>query len=279
MTNDYSNVKFLPSKSESPRIAQPNVYQRDAIISTDPAIMVVAGPGSGKTRVMAARLAYILQSGLGAPAECLVITFTKSAALNLLKKTREICQKSTIGVSCNTFHSFCYAVIQENLDLVMGNSKKGFTVAKDEDQEKMIMSLMEAKGWNPGLPEVKNILEKIRFWKELGLGYSGIRKNSLLTHNEKRAYDLFPSYQSKLKSLSALDFGDLLLNTLQLFRQHPEVLDRYRSRFKHVLVDEFQDVSPAQYDILRMLVLGSSSGFDVGRGSEYGPESGGKKVI
>lgn len=110
---------------------------------------------------------------------------------------------------------------------------------------------MHHTGLNPLKAEVHNILATIRYWKELGLGYTGVRKNSLSSETEKRAYELYPIYQSKLKVLHKFDFGDLLLYTLRLFKSHPDILDQYRSRFRHVLVDEFQDVSPAQYDILR----------------------------
>lgn len=261
MSDDYLPAYEYPGQ----RMIQPDVLQRDAILCKDPAILVVAGPGSGKTRVMAARLAYLLKSGTCMASECLVISFTSSAATNLLEKTKEICLKSgsvasTAGVLCDTFHGFCNTVIKENLHLVM-DSSKGYYIACDEDQTRIMSDLMDCNGMSAvkNRTEVKNILTLIRYWKELGLGYLGVRKNSLVGETQSRAYKLYPIYQSKLKSMSALDFGDLLLCTLRLFRQHPQVLDQYRSRFKHILVDEFQDVSPAQYDILRMLVMGSTS--------------------
>ena len=245
----------------NPFMTQPDNVQRDAILCKDPAILIVAGPGSGKTRVMAARLAYLLSSGTCSAAECLVISFTSSAATNLLEKTKEICNgsvASTVGVFCDTFHGFCNTVIKENLHLLM--EPKGFYIAGDEDQARIMTDLMECNRMPASRAEVKSILNTIRYWKELGLGYLGIRKSSLQSEIEKKAYRMFPLYQSKLKSMSALDFGDLLLSTLRLFREHPEVLNQYRSRFRHILVDEFQDVSRAQYDILRMLVLGPTAG-------------------
>ena len=274
MKLDMTDSSFPVFEYAGPRVIQPDIFQKDAILCKDPAILVVAGPGSGKTRVMAARLAYLLKSGTCSAAECLVISFTSSAATNLLDKTKEICNKSgsvasTVGVFCDTFHGFCNTVIKENLHLVMDT--KGFYIASDEDQTRIMTDLMDCNGMVSNRAEVKNILTFIRYWKELGLGYLGVRKNSLNSETERRAYKLYPLYQSKLKSMSALDFGDLLLSTLRLFRQHPEVLDQYRSRFRHVLVDEFQDVSPAQYDILRMLVLGSTSArFDMAGGGAAG---------
>ena len=263
---------------------QPDKFQSDAILCTDPAILVVAGPGSGKTRVMAGRLANLLQSGTCRAQECLVISFTSSAATNLLTKTKEICNKSgsaasTVGVFCDTFHGFCNTVIKENLPLVM--DAKGFYIASDEDQTRIMTDLKtQISGIKPCRAEVKNILKYIRYWKELGLGYLGVRKNSLTSETEKDAYKLYPQYQNKLKSMSALDFGDLLLSTLRLFREHPDVLDTYRSRFRHILVDEFQDVSPAQYDILRMLVLGSTNAkFDMVDGGRGGHAASKSRVV
>jgi DNA helicase-2/ATP-dependent DNA helicase PcrA len=258
MTDEFSSLKY-----SGPLVTQPDKFQKDAVICTDHAVMIVAGPGSGKTRVMAARLAHLLQSGNCSPKECLVISFTSSAATNLLEKTKDLLKKSesvatTVGVYCDTFHGFCSTVIKENVDSVMG-SKKGFNIASDDEQTKIMTEIMELKGLNAPKAEVKNILTQIRYWKECGLGYVGIRKNTLGTHIEKRAYNLYPDYQRKLMSGSFLDFGDLLLSTLRLFRENTEVLDKYRSRFRHVLIDEFQDVSPAQYDILRILVLGSTN--------------------
>ena len=141
---------------------------------------------------------------------------------------------------------------------------KAFTIVEENDQKRLMLSILESKGMPLSSSSVYNILRQIREWKELGLGYQGIRPHiHLQTDTQKRAYKLYPSYQSKLKSLSALDFGDLLLLTISLFRQFPHILQYYRQKFSHILIDEFQDISPAQYDILRMLVMGGH-GFDTG---------------
>ena len=283
--NSMTLVVSEDYQSTYKRAIKPDVSQMDAIVCKDKAILVVAGPGSGKTRVMASRLAYLLNSNGCKPSECLVISFTSSAATNLLDKTREMCSKfgskaSTVGVFCDTFHGFCNIVIKENVGLLMDS--KGYCIASDEDQMKIMTEIMESNGMKSTRADVKNVLIRIRYWKELGLGYLGVRKNSLNTDEEKMAYKLYPLYQSQLKMMSALDFGDLLLSTLRLFRQYPKVLDQYRSRFKHILVDEFQDVSPAQYDILRMLVMGSTTGRENIAGGGPGglsAEEGGKKKL
>ena len=196
----------------------------------------------------------------------LVISYTNSAANNLRSKADELLSgtvATTNDVTCNTFHGFCISVIRQYSELIFPMQNKAFTIVEENDQKRLMLSILESKGMPLSSSSVYNILRQIREWKELGLGYQGIRPQiHLQTDTQKRAYKLYPSYQSKLKSLSALDFGDLLLLTIRLFRQFPHILQSYRQKFSHILIDEFQDISPAQYDILRMLVIGQ--GFDVG---------------
>ena len=175
---------------------------------------------------------------------------------------------TTNDVTCNTFHGFCISVMKQYSELIFPLQNKGFTIVEENDQKKLMLSILESQGMPLSQSSISNILRQIREWKELGLGYQGIRPAiHLVTDTQIRAYKLYPSYQSKLKSLSALDFGDLLLLTISLFRQFPHVLQYYRQKFSHILIDEFQDISPAQYDILRMLVMGGRS-----------VDSGGKEV-
>jgi superfamily I DNA/RNA helicase len=172
MKSDMTDGYHQKEEFLSPFTTQPDNVQRDAILCKDPAILIVAGPGSGKTRVMAARLAYLLSSGTCSAAECLVISFTSSAATNLLEKTKEICNDSvasTVGVFCDTFHGFCNTVLKDNLHLLM--EPKGFYIAGDEDQTRIMTDLMERGGKKASRAEVKLILGRIRYWKELGLGY------------------------------------------------------------------------------------------------------------
>lgn len=155
MIDDFSSSSTIYPPAIVRSNIQPDIYQRDAIISKDPAVMIVAGPGSGKTRVLAARLAYLLQTDKCKPSECLVISFTSSAALNLLKKTKELCDKGSVGkiistddVFCDTFHGFCSTVMKEHIHLIAlnTNNKGVFNIANDDDQIRIMMDLMEIKG-------------------------------------------------------------------------------------------------------------------------------------
>jgi hypothetical protein len=241
---------------------RPDGDQLEAITCQYPAVMIVAGPGSGKTRVMASRLAHLLRTGTCQPSEILLISFTKDAAENLRHTAEEKMRGSVAtarGLACFTFHGFCESVLRKHGHLLFPTRKEWF-LADEGDQIKMLKDLMEIKSMSPSDSFAKNVLNRIRFWKENGLGYLGVRKKMLVDQTDQRAYDLYPEYQSRLKSLTALDLGDLLLQTLRIFRAYPAVLAEYRQTYKHILVDEFQDVSPAQYDILRLLVLGNSQG-------------------
>lgn len=254
----------------------PDLFQRDAITSQDESVLVVAGPGAGKTRVLSARLAYLLQSAICDPNEILVISFTNSAADRLRKKADEILIGSvatTKGVVSDTFHGFCLSVLRKYSQLIYQTQKK-IMIIDDTDQISIMLKLLEAKGYPPNQSSASNILRQIRYWKELGLGYLGIKKRNLQSWTEQRAYEMYPEYQTKLKTLAALDVGDLLLETLRLFRRYPQILNEYRSQFKHIIVDEFQDVSPAQYDILRMLALGSRLGNSISLVDDIGNDSG-----
>ena len=128
---------------------------------------------------------------------------------------------------------------------------------------------MSSKGLQPSHVTATNVLRQIRYWKELGLGYLGVRKSTLKSLTEQRAHGLYLDYQARLQTLNAFDFGDLLLYTLRLFREFPNILEAYRAQYRHILVDEFQDLSPAQYEVLRLLSVGvaarGGSGFDSDR--------------
>lgn len=262
----------LASKLETDNIIVPDSKQVEAVLSTGPASLVIAGAGAGKTRILSSRLAYLLRNGLCNPSEILVLSFTNDAAMALRNRADQLLLDSvatTNGVWCDTFHGFCIAVLRRHISTI--TLRKDLVVADHGDQMRILLSIYNkdrAGGRNVGTSSstpstssvnrkmLTDILHQIRFWKEQGLGYLGVRKNSLKTTTEKRAYEIFPEYQRVLRSMSALDQGDLLTFTLSLFRRHPNILEQYRILLKHVLVDEFQEISPAQYDILRMLVMG-----------------------
>jgi DNA helicase-2/ATP-dependent DNA helicase PcrA len=232
--------------------------QEEAIVTdTQPFTMLLAGPGTGKTKVLSERLAYLLLSGRCNPQDILVISFTHKAAQNLRNRAAVKLEGSVAtvnGVMCDTFHGFCSTILRKHIHVIA--NYRELVIADEKDQMNIILSILKGKGMPSSYEFASNILRKISFWKEQGYGYLGIPSVSIDSITAEQAYELYPEYQQQLRSMSVLDFGDLLLCTLRLFREHPLILESYRSRYKHILVDEFQDISPAQYDILKMLGVG-----------------------
>ena len=228
---------------------------------------MIAGPGAGKSRVLSSRLAHLLLFGRCKPHQILVLSFTHNAAKNLRVKAEKMLLNSvnylysvesivsSSGVYCDTFHGFCSMVLKNHGHLLnLGDDLK---IADEYEQLKIMTSLLKRGDYeSSNVAMATNLLRRIRFWKESGLGFLGVQQKFLKSWTEKRAYEIYPIYQRELRSRSALDFGDLLLFTLRLFRENRDVLEIYRDKYNHILVDEFQDISPAQYDILRILVVG-----------------------
>ena len=242
--------------------AVPDVAQLAAVTSQDRSVLLIAGPGCGKTRVLSARLAFLLLHCIASPSAILLLSFTKNGAIHLRQRSDVLLQgtvASTAEVSCETFHSFCGGVLKKHIHLLSSRKTYAFSIADDDYQMKVLRDIIAERGGQGGGftdSKVRSVLMVIRLWKELGHGYSGMQMKNMLSWEEKLAFELYPDYQRKLRSHSCLDFGDLLLYTLKLFRTFPSVLNEYRARFRHILVDEFQDVSPAQYDVLRLLSNG-----------------------
>jgi len=176
---------------------QPSFQQRDAIVSDAQSVLVVAGPGAGKTRVLSARMAYLLESGKCSPSEILALSYTNSAAANIKMRTDRLLSGSiatTEGMTVNTFHGLCSSILRNNIGAMRADGRE-MQIADDGEQMKIMMSLLESRGLPASHITATNALRQIRYWKELGLGYLGVRKNSLATWTEQRAYELYPDYQ------------------------------------------------------------------------------------
>eukprot|EP01041_Mallomonas_annulata_P001424 gene1424-2735_t len=254
-----SRIDFDYGRSQEKKVkSTADAKQMEAIVSAKCSTLVVAGAGSGKTRVLSSRLAHLLSQGSCSPSEVLILSFTNEAANHLRARTERLLNGSVAtasGVWCDTFHGLCSKILGDHMASL--SLRKDFVIADEGDQLRIITNIIEEKGAStPHRSTALNILKEIRQWKEQGLGYLGVRKKSLKTTAAITAYDIYPEYQKRLRAVSALDLGDLLLYTLRLFREDPKVLTHWRDKLRHILVDEFQDVSPAQYDILRLLSTG-----------------------
>ena len=234
-----------------PYIAALNSAQREAVEATEGPVLVLAGAGTGKTRVLTTRLAHILQLRLAWPSQVLAVTFTNRAARDMQARVAEHLGGPAEGLWIGTFHAMSARVLRRHAELV--GLKSNFTILDTDDQIRLLKQVLgdaniDEKRWS-----ARVLLALIERWKDRGLSPGRVSADDAGSFAMGRAVDLYAAYQRRLVSLNAADFGDLLLHCLDLFTAHTDVLADYQRRFKYVLVDEYQDSNVAQYLWLRLL--------------------------
>ena len=228
-----------------------NEAQREAAETLDGAVLVLAGAGTGKTRVLVTRLAHILAAGRAWPSQILAVTFTNKAAREMLERVTGLIGGGAEGLWLGTFHAICARILRRHAELV--GLKPNFTILDTDDQLRLLKQVMEAenidtKKWPP-----RGLLAVIQRWKDRGLTPDRVTAAESSEFAAGRAVELYRLYQSRLETLNGCDFGDLLLHCLTLFGKDPDVLADYQRRFRYILVDEYQDTNVAQYLWLRLL--------------------------
>lgn len=232
-----------------------NPEQRDAVETTEGPVLVLAGAGTGKTRVLTTRLAHILASGRAKPWELLAVTFTNKAAREMRERITHLIGPSAEGLRwLGTFHSVAAQILRRHAELV--GLKSTFTILDTDDQERVCKQLLEAanldtKRWTP-----RSLSGIIDHWKNRGWTPEKLPNTEDFANGKGQT--LYAAYQARLVSLNACDFGDLLLHNLTILSQHADIAEEYRRRFRYILVDEYQDTNVAQYLWLRLLT--SSTG-------------------
>ena len=229
-----------------------NPEQREAVETVDGPVLVLAGAGTGKTRVLTTRLAHILATGRARPWELLVVTFTNKAAREMRERITHIIGPQAEGLRwLGTFHSVAAQILRRHAELV--GLKSTFTILDDDDQQRVLKQILEAenidaKRWTP-----KHLAGLIDHWKNRGWTPEKLPPSEGALFGNNKGQRLYQLYQERLRVLNACDFGDLLLHNLVIFQKHPDVLADFHARFKYVLVDEYQDTNVAQYLWLRLL--------------------------
>src|SRR5947207_5259155 len=242
----------------APYLAGLNPEQGEAVETLDGPVLVLAGAGTGKTRVLTTRIAHILSLGRARPNEMLAVTFTNKAAREMKSRVGMMVGQIVEGMPwLGTFHSIGVKILRRHAELV--GLKPDFTILDVDDQIRRLKQLLEAdnideKRW-PG----RVLASIIDGWKNRGLTPDKVPPGEAATFANGRGIDLYKAYQARLKTLNAADFGDLLIEMLRLFREHPEVLRQYHERFRYVLVDEYQATNVAQYLWLRLIGQGSKN--------------------
>jgi DNA helicase-2/ATP-dependent DNA helicase PcrA len=234
-----------------PYLAGLNPEQRAAVIAPDGPLLVLAGAGTGKTRVLTTRLAHLLMTGRARPHEVLAVTFTNKAAREMIERVEQLIGRSCAGLWLGTFHSIGMRLLRAHGELV--GLEPNFTILDTDDQLRLVKQVVQAaeldeKRWAPRV-----LLALVQRWKDRGYRPEDVPASEVGDFAAGRSLQLYKAYQQRLATLNAVDFGDLLLHPLTILRTTPDVLARYQDRFRAILVDEYQDTNVAQYLLLRLL--------------------------
>ena len=243
--------------SAAPYMADLNPEQRAAVEALDGPVLVLAGAGTGKTRVLTTRIAHILCSGRARGSQVLAVTFTNKAAREMKERIGALVGGAVEGMPwLGTFHAIGVKILRRHSELV--GLKSGFTILDADDQIRLVKQVIESEGLDKDRWPGRQLAALIDGWKNRGLTPDKVPRGEAFGFAEGKGALLYAAYQKRLKELNAADFGDLLLEVLRLFLENPDVLKDYQGRFRYILVDEYQDTNVAQYLWLRLLAGGST---------------------
>jgi DNA helicase-2/ATP-dependent DNA helicase PcrA len=229
-----------------------NKEQREAVEATEGPVLVLAGAGTGKTRVLTTRLAHILATRRAWPGQILAVTFTNKAAREMKDRIGILIGGVVEGMQwLGTFHSIGARILRRHAELA--GLKSNFTILDADDQLRLMKQLVEAENIDEKRWPARTLAAMIDGWKNRGLRPEDVPEGDAHSYAFGKGRKLYADYQARLKALNAADFGDLLLDTLTLLRGHPDILADYRERFRYILVDEYQDTNVVQYLWLKLL--------------------------
>jgi DNA helicase-2/ATP-dependent DNA helicase PcrA len=236
----------------APYLADLNPEQRQAVETLDGPVLVLAGAGTGKTRVLTTRIAHILNLGRAHPSQILAVTFTNKAAREMKERVGQMVGQIVEGMPwLGTFHSIGVKILRRHAELV--GLKNNFTILDVDDQIRVIKQILEAEKLDEKRWPARVLAMLIDGWKNRGLTPEQVPSGEAAGFANGKGKKLYIAYQERLKTLNAADFGDLLLENIRLFRQNADVLRSFQERFKFILVDEYQDTNVAQYLWLKLL--------------------------
>lgn len=250
----------MPIPSDDHLLSSLNPAQREAVEATEGPVLVLAGAGTGKTRVLTTRLAHIMRTGRAWPSQILAVTFTNKAAQEMKHRVSSLMGGQPVeGWWLGTFHALAARMLRRHAELVGLSSN--FTIIDADDQVRLVKQLMEAANIDTKKSPPKAVADRIGSWKDKGLTPSDVRGDDAGELANGLTLTLYRQYQDRLRTLNACDFGDLLLHIITIFKdpKNADVLADYHRRFKYILVDEYQDTNVAQYLWLRLLAKGSNN--------------------
>jgi DNA helicase-2/ATP-dependent DNA helicase PcrA len=228
-----------------------NNAQKEAVEAIEGPVLVLAGAGTGKTRVLTTRVAYLLARGEAGPGQILAVTFTNKAAKEMQQRVANHLGRPVEGMAIGTFHSMSARILRSHAELV--GLKSNFTILDVDDQVRLLKQLIRAEDIDEKRWPARMMAALVDRWKNKALAHDQIPEAESFAFADGKGAKLYRLYQDRLKVLNAVDFGDLLLHVLFIFRSNRDVLERYQNRFRFILVDEYQDSNVAQYLWLRLL--------------------------
>jgi len=242
----------IPDAAAPPYLAGLNAAQRRAVEAVEGPVLVLAGAGTGKTRVLTTRLAHILATRRAWPSQILAVTFTNKAALEMKERLRAMIGEAAEGLWLGTFHSIGARILRRHAEAV--GLKPNFTILDADDQLRLVKQIAAAEGIDDRRWPARALLGQFERWKDRGYTFHQVPAGDQGREIANgKGLPLYQLYQERLTALNAADFGDLLLQVLTIFRTRSDLLAEYQQRFRYLLVDEYQDTNVAQYLWLRLL--------------------------
>ena len=252
LSDNTSNSDSVKPRPDGPSyLTALNEEQADAVETVEGAVLVLAGAGTGKTRVLTTRLAHILNSGHAHPGETLTVTFTNKAAREMKSRVERILKHPLEGWFLGTFHSVAARILRRHAEVV--GLKSDFLILDTDDQLRLLKQIIESHDLDEKRCPARSLSTIINKWKDRGLGPDQITPAEEVAFADTMASYLYRDYQMRLCKLNAADFGDLLLHNLTIFQNEEQILEEYQQRFRYILVDEYQDTNISQYLWLRLL--------------------------
>ncbi|MEP3226359.1 MAG: UvrD-helicase domain-containing protein [Parasphingorhabdus sp.] len=247
-----SNAVNIPSEADPPYVRGLNIPQREAVLSSEGPVLVLAGAGTGKTAALTRRLAHLVYSRKAWPSEILAVTFTNKAAREMKERIGAMVGDAVEGMPwLGTFHSIGAKMLRRHAELV--GLQSNFTILDTDDQLRLLKQLIQAEELDEKRWPARALAGLIDQWKNRGLNPADIDANENERYANGRGQEFYAAYQARLVALNACDFGDLLLHILNLLKNDRDILKLYQERFKYILVDEYQDTNSSQYLWLRLL--------------------------
>ena len=247
-----TDIVNIPDENDPPYVRGLNAPQREAVLTSEGPVLVLAGAGTGKTAALTRRIAHIVYSRKAWPSEILAVTFTNKAAREMKERIGAIVGESFEGMPwLGTFHSIGAKMLRRHAEMV--GLQSNFTILDTDDQIRLLKQLIQAEEVDDKRWPARMLAGLIDQWKNRGLNPQDLDANEAERYDNGKGQHFYALYQARLKALNACDFGDLLLHSLNLLKNHREILERYQKQFKYILVDEYQDTNSSQYLWLRLL--------------------------